>query len=169
MTRTFSAALLASCALLSTLAMKHDPLLVWNASTSVPVGLYAVQPPGKLVVTDLVVARPPATLASWIAERGYLPKGAMLIKRVAGVPGQKICRDGFSLTIDGIQMAEAQERDHAGRLLPQWRGCFVLRPDEIFLLNWDAPASLDGRYFGALPISSVIGRAAPLWTVEDAQ
>jgi conjugative transfer signal peptidase TraF len=169
MIQTLSVTLLASSALISTLAMKHDPLLIWNASASAPIGLYAVQPPGKLGVTDLVVARPPESLTSWLAERGYLPKGATLIKRVAGLPGQKICRDGFALTIDGIPMAEALERDHAGRPLPQWRGCFVLHPGEIFLLNWDAPASLDGRYFGALPVSAVIGRAAPLWTVEDAQ
>lgn len=169
MIRTFSVSLLASCALMSTLAIKRDPLLVWNASASAPIGLYAVQPLGKLVVTDLVVARPPESLASWLAERGYLPKDAPLIKRVAGLEGQKICRDGFSVTIDGIVMAEAQERDHVGRTLAQWRGCFTLRPGQIFLLNWGAPASLDGRYFGALPVSAVIGRAAPLWMMEDAQ
>lgn len=169
MIRKFAVSLLASCALMSTLASKHDPLLVWNASASVPIGLYAVRPLDVLVVTDLVVARPPAPLGSWLAERGYLPQGAPLIKRVAGLPGQKICREGASVTIDGIAMAEARERDYAGRPLPQWRGCFVLRPGEIFLLNWDAPGSLDGRYFGAFPVSAVIGRAAPLWTSDDAQ
>ena len=169
MIRTLSASLLTSCALISTLVKKHDPSLIWNASASAPVGLYAVQPAGKLDVTDLVVARPQEPLADWLAERGYVPKGAMLIKRVAGLPGQQICRDGPALTIDGVPMAEAHERDHLGRPLPRWRGCFVLRPGEIFLLNWDVPASLDGRYFGAFPVSSVIGRATPLWTVEDAQ
>lgn len=161
--------MLLSCGVLAFTSFVHrEPLVVWNASASVPVGLYAVQPIGDLTVTDLVVARPPAPLGSWLAERGYLPKGAPLIKRVAGLPGQKICREGASVTIDGIAMAEAQERDYAGRPLPQWRGCFVLRPGEIFLLNWDAPASLDGRYFGAFPVSAVIGRAAPLWTSDDA-
>ena len=29
------------------------------------------------------------------------------------------------------------------------------------------PDSLDGRYFGPIPASSVIGRALPLWTDED--
>jgi type IV secretory pathway protease TraF len=33
-------------------------------------------------------------------------------------------------------------------------------------LNADVPTSLDGRYFGPLPLSSVIGRALPLWTVS---
>lgn len=166
MIRTITLALVASAGLLSMLHHRPDPLLVWNASASVPIGLYAVQPIRALRVTDLVVARPPELLAQWLAERGYLPIGAPLIKRVAGLPGQKICRDGLSVSVDGIEMAEARERDHASRPLPAWRGCFRLSPGEVFLLNWDESASLDGRYFGAFPIKGLIGRAAPLWTKE---
>lgn len=160
--------MLFSCGALALTSFVHrEPLVVWNASASVPVGLYAVRPIGDLTVIDLVVARPPESLADWLAERSYLPKGAPLLKRVVGLPGQKICRDGLSVTVDGIIMAQARERDHAGRPLPVWRGCFVLLPGEVFLLNWDEPASLDGRYFGAFPIQAIIGRAAPLWTRED--
>ncbi len=158
---------LASCSALASTIFRHpEPLLIWNASASVPIGLYAVRPTGVLIVTDLVVVRPPEPLANWLDERRYLPKGAPLIKRVAGLPGQKICRDGLVVSVDGIAMALARERDHADRPLPVWRGCFTLLSGQVFLLNWDEPASLDGRYFGAFPIESVIGRAAPLWTME---
>ncbi|AZG78399.1 MULTISPECIES: S26 family signal peptidase [Methylocystis] len=157
-----------SCgALASTSFVHREPLVVWNASASVPIGLYAVQPIGDLAVTDLVVARPPAPLADWLTERHYLPKGAPLIKRVAALPGQKICRDGLAVSVDGIVMTQAREQDHADRPLPVWSGCFVLLPGEAFLLNWNEAASLDGRYFGAFPIEGVVGRAAPLWTRED--
>ncbi|WP_292532924.1 S26 family signal peptidase [Methylocystis sp.] len=160
--------MLLSCGALAFTSFVHrEPLVVWNASASVPVGLYAVRPIGDLTVTDLVVARPPESLADWLAERSYLPKGAPLIKRVAGLPGQKICRDGLAVSVDGIVMTQAREQDHAGRPLPVWKGCFTLLFGEVFLLNWDEPASLDGRYFGAFPINAVIGRAAPLWTKED--
>jgi len=159
--------LLSCAALASTSFMRHEPLFIWNASASVPIGLYAVRPIGDLTVTDLVVARPPAQLADWLHQRRYLPKGAPLIKRVAALPGQKICRDGLAITVDGIVMAEARERDHAGRSLPAWRGCFLLLPGEVFLLNWEEPASLDGRYFGSFPIKAIIGRAVPVWTRED--
>ncbi len=160
--------MLLSCGALAFTSFVHrEPLVVWNASASVPVGLYAVRPIGDLTVTDLVVARPPESLADWLAERSYLLKGAPLLKRVGGLPGQKICRDGLSVTVDGVIVAEARERDHAGRPLPVWRECFVLLPGQVFLLNWDEPASLDGRYFGAFPIQAIIGRAAPLWTRED--
>ncbi|MBM3653138.1 MAG: S26 family signal peptidase [Alphaproteobacteria bacterium] len=157
-----------SCGALASIAFTHhEPLFVWNASASVPIGLYAVQPIADLTVTDLVVARPPEPLANWLDERRYLPRGAPLIKRVAGLPGQKICRAGLAVSVDGIVMAQARERDHAHRPLPVWRGCFTLLSGEVFLLNWDEPASLDGRYFGAFPIESIIGRAASLWTMGD--
>ena len=34
-------------------------------------------------------------------------------------------------------------------------------------LNWQVRDSLDGRYFGPLPATAVIGRATPLYTDED--
>jgi type IV secretory pathway protease TraF len=34
-------------------------------------------------------------------------------------------------------------------------------------MNWDEPASLDSRYFGPLPLTTVVGRAVPLWTFEE--
>ena len=66
----------------STMGAKPVPRFVWNASASVPIGLYSVQPAGKLAVTNLVVAMPPEPLATFLAERGYLPIGTPLIKRI---------------------------------------------------------------------------------------
>ena len=166
MIRPIILALLAGCAVASTFVTAHDPLLIWNASASVPVGLYSVQPIGKLAVTNLVIARPPEALERWLAERRYLAKGALLIKRVAALPGQRICRNGHAVSVDGIDMAVAQERDHAGRPLPAWSGCLSVAEEQVFLLNWDEPSSLDGRYFGTIPSDKLIGRAVPLWTWE---
>jgi conjugative transfer signal peptidase TraF len=146
---------------------KRTPLLVWNASASAPIGLYAIRPLGRLATGDLVAARPPAEVAEWLSARGYLPNGALLIKHVAALPGQKICRKDHAVIVDGDAVAEAKERDHLGRELPRWRGCVRLHPGEILLLNWDRPASLDGRYFGAFPSKAIVGRAAPLWTWEE--
>ncbi len=141
--------------------------LVWNASASVPIGLYSIGPVGKLELTDLVLARPPEPLATFLDEGRYVPRGVPLLKRVAALPGQRVCRDGAALTVDGVTFAEARERDNRGRELPQWHGCRALADGEVLLLNWDEPDSLDGRYFGPLPVSSIVGRATPLWTSED--
>ena len=147
-----------------TAAWKHAPLLVWNASASVAIGLYAVRDAGRLTTGEVVVALPPEPLADLLANGRYLPKGVPLLKHVAALPGSVVCRNGVHITIDGVVRARARERDHAGRTLPTWSGCRTITHGEIFLLNASEPASLDGRYFGPLPSSSIVGRAIPLWT-----
>jgi conjugative transfer signal peptidase TraF len=142
------------------------PRLIWNASASTPIGLYAVQGADPLFVTELVAVRPPEPLASLLAERGYLPKGAPLLKHILALPGQTICRTGAVVTVDGTAMGQALERDRAGRPLPVWQGCLVVSTGEVFLMNWLSEDSFDGRYFGVLPAAAIVGRAEPLWTRE---
>jgi hypothetical protein len=68
------------------------------------------------------------------------------------------------ITVDGREIGVAHEKDHSGRPLPFWQGCRAIGHSEIFLMNPDEPGSLDGRYFGPLPIASIAGLAEPLWT-----
>ena len=157
----------AAVLLMITLGTKPTPLLIWNASESVPKGLYSVGSSDRLAVTDLVVAMPSEPLTGFLAERGYLPRGVPLIKRVLALPGQTVCRNNVTITVDGIEMGMARERDHRGRQLPAWAGCRVIQNGEVFLMNWAEPASLDGRYFGPIPTSAIIGRAHPVWTFEQ--
>lgn len=163
--RTLAATSAAAIAVAFT-AVARAPALVWNASASVPVGLYRVQPIGRPRVGDLVVVRPPEALARFLVDGGYLPRGVPLLKRVAALSGQRVCRAGLAITVDGVLLGAAIERDRRGRPLPVWQGCQVLGPDQLFLLNPERPDSLDGRYFGPLPLASVMGRARPLWTDE---
>lgn len=142
------------------------PLLVWNVSASVPVGLYAVRLPGRLTVDDLVVVRPPEPLAGMLADRRYLPGGVPFIKHIGALPGQTVCRQGDAISVDGTVRAYARHQDHAGRSLPIWIGCRNIGQGEVFLLNAREPASLDSRYFGPLPSTAIIGRAVPLWVEE---
>jgi conjugative transfer signal peptidase TraF len=145
-------------------AVASPPVLAWNASASVPIGLYAVRPTGVLRVGQLVFAMPPEPLASFLAARDYLPERVPLLKHVAALSGQRVCRIGVTITIDGATAGVALTRDHRDRPLPAWSGCRTLSQDEVFLLNRDVRDSLDGRYFGPLPASSIIGSAVPIWT-----
>ena len=144
-----------------------SPRFIWNASASVPIGLYAIRPAGALQVTELVVVRPPTPLASFLDARRYLPKGVPMLKRILALPGQTVCRSDHTITVDGIAMGEALDHDRRGRALPTWRGCRVVASDEVFLMNWQSEDSFDGRYFGPLPVSTIAGRADPLWTREE--
>jgi conjugative transfer signal peptidase TraF len=138
------------------------PRVIWNASASAPIGLYRIQPDNDPPVRTLVAVTPPKRLARWLADRGYLPEGVPLLKHVAAKAGQRVCRIGTVVSVDARPVASARARDGRGRPLPVWRGCRTLKPGEIFLLNPSVPESLDGRYFGPLPASAVIGRATPL-------
>ena len=141
--------------------------LIWNASASAPIGFYTIEPADRLEAPELVAVTPPEPLASFITERGYVGRGVPILKRVLGLPGQRVCRIGRIITVDGIEVGEALTRDRHGRELPAWRGCRVIAESEVFLMNGQVRDSLDGRYFGPIPASSVIGRAIPLWTDEE--
>ena len=139
--------------------------LIWNTSASVPIGLYVVRSIDRLSVSDLVVGMPPKALDRFLIERRYLGIGVPLIKHVAAIAGQTVCRIGATIRIDGDVIAQARERDRLGRPLPVWRGCQTLDDGAVFLLNRDVPDSMDGRYFGPLSRATIVGRAVPLWTM----
>lgn len=148
---------------LAPLIMPMPKLLLWNASASAPMGLYRLNPVALPEVGDIVAIIPPPSLARVMAERHYLPDGVPLLKHVAALSGARVCRIDSAILIDGRFAAIARTVDSHGRPLPVWRGCHVLRADEVFLLN-AAADSFDGRYFGALPAAGVLGRAAPILT-----
>lgn len=154
-------------ATLATLAVPVSRYAVWNVTASVPTGLYIIRGKASLHVGERVAVEPPPSLRRLLAERHYLPVGVPLIKRIAAVSGQRICRFRHGVTIDGAFVGIARPRDRLGRKLPAWFGCRTLRSGELFLMNPDAPDSFDGRYFGVLGMTDVIGRATPVWTDED--
>jgi conjugative transfer signal peptidase TraF len=161
---TLAAMALAVMAVVTAREPGPAPRFVWNVSGSAPTGLYRVRPAARLIVATLAVAYPPEPLATWLAEGRYLPRGVPLLKPILALGGQTVCRAGLAITVDGRDAGAAQERDHSGRQLPVWQGCRVIGKDEVFLMNPDEPASLDGRYFGPVPVSTIAGRAEPLWT-----
>lgn len=158
------AALAVTSLVLPTIGVKPVPHYLWNASESVPIGLYRLRPTGRLAVTDLVAVLPPEPLATFLADSRYLPRGIPMLKRVLALPGQMVCRDHLIVTVDNASVGEARERDSRGRPLPIWQGCCVVADGEVFLMNWQSADSLDGRYFGVLPTNAMIGKAEPLWT-----
>ena len=140
------------------------PRYIWNASSSVPIGRYRLQPATTLAVTELVAIQPPDLLAAFLDLNGYLPIGVPMLKRVLALPGQTVCRSYLTIAVDGIDVGEARERDGRGRPLPVWHGCRIVADGDLFVMNWQSIDSLDSRYFGPLPASAVIGRAVPVWT-----
>ena len=165
--RIVAVSALAVITIAATAVIAMPTRLVWNVTASAPVGLYAIAPADRLTVPELVAVMPPEPLAHFMVARGYVGDGVPLLKRVAGLPGQQVCRTGHTVTVDGVAMGDALDRDRIGRDLPVWQGCHIIAPGELFLMNTHVRDSLDGRYFGPVPARAVIGRARPLWTDED--
>ena len=141
------------------------PALVYNASPSVPLGFYRVEPPAGLRRSELILMKPPESMRGLIAERGYLPPDTPLIKRVAALPGDHVCAMLGSLYVDGsLAVEDIAGRDSLGRPLPVWSGCRRLQTGDVFTLMAGVPNSLDGRYFGPVAQRTLIGRLTPLWT-----
>lgn len=148
--------------------LEPHPRFLWNASASAPIGLYRLQPDDHPAVGELVAIVPPPDTARLIAQRHYLPEGVPLLKRIAALSGQRVCRHGERVTIDGKHVANALTRDRLGRALPVWRGCRVVPAGTLFLINTPAD-SFDSRYFGPIAAAGLVGGALPILTRDTRQ
>jgi type IV secretory pathway protease TraF len=140
----------------------QPPRWLWNTTASAPLGLYSLRPAVTVRVGDWLAIHPPAALAAWLDARGALPSGVLLLKRAAALAPSEVCRRDGDIIIDGTLRALALTHDRRGQPLPIWTGCRQLQTGQVFLLNAE-PRSLDSRYFGALPLSAVVGRAQAVW------
>jgi conjugative transfer signal peptidase TraF len=138
------------------------PLIIFNGSGSAPLGFYRIENRSPRL-GDTVVVRPSKTNEALLVERGILPAGVPLLKRVAAAAGDEICRDGTVISINGADAEEALEHDNLGRPMPVWQGCRTLSEGEFFLLQ-PHPYSVDSRYFGPIFECQILGVASPVWT-----
>lgn len=138
--------------------------IVYNPSASAPLGWYWVQATASPRVGDYVLATLPADAAALAAQRGYLPAGLPILKRIGAVSGQQVCWHEDVLAADGTALGHVLRNDRQDRSLPAWRQCRRLVNGELFLFSTSHPASFDSRYFGPIVVSDVLGQAVPLWT-----
>jgi conjugative transfer signal peptidase TraF len=157
---TIGGLVVVGCAL--EIAWNPKPVLVWNVTASAPIGLYrrSFSSPKR---ADWVLITPPRQAHILAARRGYLPLNVPMVKRIAALSGDTVCRTNNTVTVNGTVRAIALSRDSRGRVLPVWQGCERLNDNQTFVLT--APsASFDSRYFGVVPRANIIERIEPLWT-----
>lgn len=144
-----------------------DPLdrLIWNRTASAPTGLYWLSDE-PFTQGRWVVVSSQSDIAGWAQARGYIGKDWPILKQIAAMPGDKICRTSSEIRINNRPVAIAKAVDSSGRMLPVWNDCSVLQSDQVFLLT-PHPASLDGRYFGPIKQTDLDGVAIPIFTTKD--
>lgn len=146
-----------------TLSYHRDvPFIIYNPSLSAPIGYYRTLATRPLRHGDWVLLQAPEPVRSFAEARGYLPASVPMIKRVAALTGDRVCAVDARIYIDGILVATRLRRDHRGRFLPWWTGCYTLAHQQVFVLNTPAPSSFDGRYFGLVTQEAVRARLVKL-------
>lgn len=146
---------------------RESAFVVYNPTDSVPRGWYRVSRAGSvssMPVGTIVLARLPAEAAAFAGQRGYLPAGVPILKRIGATPPQTVCVHEHRVHIDGAWVATARTHDGAHRPMQAWAHCRPLSAGELFLLSDTNPVSFDSRYFGPIARASVLGIAKPLWT-----
>ncbi|HWH59560.1 MAG TPA: S26 family signal peptidase [Terriglobales bacterium] len=137
--------------------------IIWNVTASAPIGLYRVIRQPRYLRGDLVLVKASPSVAKFAAQRGYLPAGVPLVKRIAAIAGDTVCAGRDGIFIDGQFVVVRLAADSAGRSLPSWSGCRTLKQDEVFLLMEGVRISFDGRYFGPTSSADIIGQLDPIW------
>ncbi len=135
---------------------------IWNLSASVPRGLYAIAVDGTCARGSLVAFGPPPGAAAIIYRRGYLPPGAGLIKKLVGLPGDRVCVRDDGVYVNGTRIGDVARFDSRGKALDPFPFCGEVGPGQAFVAS-QAPLSYDSRYFGPVRLASLTP-VVPVWT-----
>lgn len=95
--------------------------------------------------------------------RGVGGPGEVYVKRLVGLPGERIRIADGKVFADGRPLTEADGIPAITYLAVNGESEFVVRPDEFFALGDHSANSLDSRYWGGVPASSVIGKVTMIF------
>ena len=86
------------------------------------------------------------------------------IKRVIGLPGERVEIVDNQVLIDGVPIDEPYLK--IGSVMPDF-GPILVPPGQMFVMGDNRNASQDSRYFGAVPTDTIVGRAfVIMWPVD---
>lgn len=139
---------------LGLIAHAAPPLALLNESPSLPKGLYVRSLDQTPRRGSVVALEPPPAARRYLASLG-MPTSVPLLKRIAAVRGESVCRGGAELRWPG-RAVPALPRDRRGSALPAWSGCHRLGAYELLVMG-DTLTSFDSRYFGPVRRTSLTG------------
>ncbi len=138
-----------------------QPVVLWNATPSEPVGLY-VRSAAKPGPGAIIAFRTPARAFPYADARMSYLRRVPILKAVAAGEGDRVCTAGRMLTINGRRRAPVLKFDSRGAKLPAWQGCRALARGEFFVFSDRVTNSFDSRYYGPVDQSAIVGVFRPL-------
>ena len=138
--------ILLPCSLLFAVCFFVSQYCYINVSASLPRGLY-LKTSRVIGNGSYVVFHPTATQQAIVSK--YV-KNTPLIKRVAALPGQE------------YRLPPASDKDSKGRSIKSFSPKTGIVPFAQFVVIGDTKYSLDSRYLGFVPQSSIVDTITPL-------
>ncbi len=138
--------------------------IILNETPSMAKGVYVRLGEVERLKRGDIIAMPMNSAArNYLVKKLGYPEDTMLIKRVAGLSGDLVCRQDSVVTINK-RIIFTSKSDRRGNYLATWIGCRTLSTNEAFILG-DHPSSFDSRYFGPVSRSELAGiyGAAATW------
>lgn len=141
-----------------------------NLTPSLPRGFYIVShsPGAKLVEFCPQGAAASISLSRQYRTAGACPDGgAPLLKPAVAFPGDQVEVNADGVRVNGqlLRNSAGRFRDHLQRPLEPWPyGTYRVEPGTVWVISSFNSYSLDSRYYGAIPESSIRHHLRPLWT-----
>lgn len=138
------------CSLLFAVCFLISQYCYINASASLPLGIY-LKTSRAITNGSFVVFHP--TAAQQLLVSKYV-KDIPLMKRVAALPGQ------------AYQLPPASDTDSKGRPVTAFEPITGIVPANHLVVVGNTKFSLDSRYLGFVPQSSIVDTITPLWVFD---
>lgn len=135
----------------------------YNDSPSEPKGFYLIQKNQPLTIGSYVILAVPEPVQELVYGRGWLRPGALLLKQVGALPGDRVTITDEGIYLNDRYFGPVYATDQRGLPVPQQRGSFIV-PEGYFLPLTSYQRSFDGRYFGLVPIPHIQYQVTPLLT-----
>lgn len=131
----------------------------YQVSRSMPRGFYFIKPVHRLRHGDIVIFHPPTLALTFLIQKGLVPENGILMKNVMGIPGDYVCKKNHRIWINHRYIAPVYIHGLNQEYLPSKPFCQTLTKNQYLLMSTYISRSFDGRYFGPVSKSRIIGKA----------